>query len=137
MAHCLFVPQVSCVTEEFKDSEKYYISCIKAQKQEVEVALREFAKVEGKHEHQIRAATKRAQDSKIAVAETKRQLSSMFAVKGDLADAELWGKQALAEVSGVLGPEHPRSLAIRAILAGCYRAQEEHVHAQRLYIDFT
>lgn len=125
------------MTEEFKDSEKYYISCIRAQKQEADDALRDFAKVEGKHEHQVSTAQKRAKDSKLAVAETKRQLSSMFAVKGDMADAELWGKQALAEVSGVLGPEHPRSLAMRAILAGCYRAQQEHVNAQRLYIDFT
>jgi len=127
--------EVCSATEEFKDSEGYYLSCLAAQKgRAIEVTDAE-KKVDAGHTHAVAQAKALSTEAKLAVAMTKRAMSSMFALKGDLVEAEQWGRQSLADVVSVLGPEHPRCLAIKTSLAGLYRAREEHVEAQRLYLD--
>ena len=91
------------------------------------------------------------------LAESKRALACVFAEKGNLTDAQVPGsmsmlmssvafsdgigcgfhqkkyEEALRDVTAVLGREHPRSLAVRAALAGLLRGEEAFIASQSLY----
>lgn len=125
--------QVYAAMEEFTKAEKYMRDAVDAYRSELDEAQHAEKNTNKTQVRQGEQARARVEKARLDLAESKRAIACLFAEKGNLKEAQDWYEQALKEVTAVHGREHPKSLAVKAALAGLLRGEEAYIESQSLY----
>jgi len=138
--------QVYGALGDIKEAERVLTSAIALCQREVQEARQAKRDVVPGHTRQEAAAGKRLSKAVLLKAETQRILAAMLAEAAGMSlapvqageharAAETLYAEALAAVSLELGPQHPRTEALKTSAAALCRSHHQFVSAQRLFED--